>query len=222
MKVLPCLLVIISGFFSFGCSKENKAVSNDQAAIDKVYKAKPDGEIVIDDRSLSQTDSASRASTQETTQVARDGSRVTTMFDGHGNKTEMRFFDSDPLLQSIMIRTSAKGETQVSVYGQNGTVRQLPDNMLGKAMSASGSELATAAGIYEGRRETPKPTVAQNQPPLRPLPSSNFPVQQPPTEIVPAEIPQPAATETPKTSAEPTIVPKDKNENSVPKNQLEN
>jgi len=218
MKVLSCLLVIISSLFSFGCSKAETAVSKDQAEIDKVYKTKPDGEIVFNDQSLAQTDDSSRTSSQNTTQVARDGSRVTTMFDGHGNKTEMRFFNNDPLLQTIMIRTSAKGETQVSVYGQNGRVRQLPDNMLGKAMSASASELATAAGIYEGRSETPTPTVVPNQPPLKPMPSSNFPVQKPQAETVPAETP---AAETPKPSVEPTAVPKQTVENPPSKNQSE-
>jgi hypothetical protein len=220
MKVLACLLVIVSGFSLMACSKNSKAESNEQVVIDDVYKAKPGGEIVLDDRSFEQNSGGTQPSSQQTTRNARDGSEITTMFDGHGNKTEMRVFNSDPLLQSIMVRTSAKGERQVSVYGQNGRVRQLPDNMLDKAMSAQARELANAAGIYEGRKEVSTPTVVQNnQPPLQPLPSSNFPVQTPQPQIVPAATPAPAVVETPKPAPVNTIVPKQNSEKQPPKSQ---
>ncbi|MDQ6788871.1 MAG: hypothetical protein M3033_18870 [Acidobacteriota bacterium] len=222
MKVSVCLLVIISGFFSIACSKSDKTESNAQAEIDKIYKTKPNGEIIFDDNSSGQNGAASRASSQQTTQLASDGSQVTTMYDGHGNKTEMRFFDSDPILQSVMVRTSARGERQVSVYGQNGLVRALPDNMLDKAMSASASALASAAGISEGRRETPKPmSVQNNQPPLQPLPSSNFPVQKPQIQTTPAQTPPPATIETPKAQTEVPAVSTKKPESPVSKNQPE-
>lgn len=151
---------------------------------DDGYKAVPSDEIVIDDRPTSgnagtmNDSSGARAASQERTRIAADGSQITTMYDGFGNKTETRFFNDNFLLQDIMLRTSVKGEKQIFVFGQNGTVINLPVDMADKVLTAPANELAVAAGISEGRKAQTIENSQMNRP-LTPLPASAFPIRTP-------------------------------------------
>lgn len=224
MKFLVCLLVTIFVSFSLSCSKSGASESGEEVVFDDGYTTASKDEIVIDDQSFEGKNSAisqSRAGSREVTRIARDGSQIMTTYDGFGNKTETRVFDDDPLLQLVVIRTSVKGEKQVSVFAQNGTAKELPANMLDAILTAPASELANAAGIYEGRKETPM-FVQTNQPPLQPLPSYKFPIRQPQIEAVPAETnepetTEPAAVEAAKPEGESSPAPKSKSENPAPK-----
>ncbi len=213
MKSSVILVIAFSVFFFASCAKTDDAESSEEVVISDGYNAAPNGEIAIDDQSFAGADgqnSGQRSAYQERARMLADNSRVTTMYDGYGNKTETRFFDNNPLVLSITVRTSAAGEKNVSVYAQNGTVNQLPENMFDRVLSAPANDLAAAAGIFEGRRE---PAIVQtSQPPLQPMPSYRFPVQTPPAQAVPVEpptepeIPEPAAAET----AKPPTAPKQK------------
>lgn len=223
MKFLVIPIIAFSVFFSASCSKKNDAEFSGEVVIDEGYKPASGDEIVIDERSFAQSDagdSGQRSGHQERTRIIADNSKITTMFDGYGNKTETRFFDNNPLLLSITVRTSVSGEKQVSVYAQNGMVNRLPENMFDRVLSSSANDLAAAAGIFEGRRE---PTIVQsNQPPLQPMPSYKFPVQTPlpQTQPLPAETTEaePPAVETPKPPIESQTLPKQKTEKIASKN----
>ncbi|MEO6587891.1 MAG: hypothetical protein ABIP06_01070, partial [Pyrinomonadaceae bacterium] len=128
---------------------------------------------------------------EEITKVEKDNSKISLVTDRYGNTIETRTFNEDPQLAQIVLQTSADGKIKVFVYGQNGDVKSVPENMLDKIMTAPANEIASAAGISVARRES-FPTFAQNQTlpneaPLKPLPSSNFPIR--PREItqVPVE-----------------------------------
>jgi hypothetical protein len=73
-----------------------------------------------------------------------------------------------------LLKTAPNGEKQVFVYGQNGEVRDLPPNMISRALTSPADALAKAAGISERRNEqttaqsfngvTPQMTTATMQP----------------------------------------------------------
>lgn len=205
MKFSVCLSIVIFVSLSLACS--SRSAESEEVFIDDGYKTgdkiADKEEIVFNDLSFegkNSTASQSRSGSQGITRIAPDSSQIKTMYDAFGNKTETRIFDGNPLLQVIAVRTSVNGDKQVSVFGQNGTVATLPAGMLDKILTAPASELAAAAGIFEGRRESP--TFAQAAPsmPLQPMPSYKFPVQTPvlpqpvPTEPVDNVVPEPSET----------------------------
>lgn len=202
-----CFLAIILLFLLTSCSssdtKENSSAQGEEVVFDDGYKTAADGEIVIDDEDFEGKKEAIETdgkSSQEITRIAQDGSKLEVMYDGYGNKTETRSFYNNPLLKLILLRTAADGSRQVFVYGQNGMVNSLPDNMLDKVLTAPSNELANAAGIFEGIKEQPSFTQ-NNQPPtvttLKPLPSSQFPIRNQQVEQTP-----PQETEEPSDSNE--------------------
>lgn len=225
MKILVCLSLTVFVFLAFACSKNNKAV-REEVFIDDGFSIADKNEIVIDEASFKSAvsrASQSGAGSRETTRIASDGSQIMIVYDAFGNKTEKRVFEGNPLLQLVVVRTSVSGEKQISVFAQNGEVKQLPPDMLDKVLTLPVNELATAAGIYEGRKEeTAQPMIVQtNQPPLQPMPSYRFPVQQPQTANVPAEETTEAETDEPVETAKPVdktaSTPKSKDENPAPK-----
>lgn len=196
-------LAIIIVFLSAACAGADDSARLEEVVIDDGYKTTSANEIIIDDEDLEgkgQTISASNGGSRDMTKIAADNSKISVMFDRFGNKTETRNFNYHPRLAFILMRTSADGKRKVFVYGQNGEVNGLPENMLDRVLTASAEEIANAANIREIVRAAP--TLAQNNQspenvPLRPLPSSNFPVQTPPAPPIPVEEPavpqQPAA-----------------------------
>jgi hypothetical protein len=60
-----------------------------------------------------------------------------------------------------MLITKSGGERQVFVYGQDGVVKSLPENMLDKVITASADEIANSAGIFDVKQQAPAPTFSQ-------------------------------------------------------------
>lgn len=179
-----CLLAtIIALLFLTSCSSGNGDESKKMQEIvfDDGYKTNPNNEIVIEDKIFLKEDVVStvKESSQGTTRTLDDNSNVTVEYDGYGNKTETRTFANDERLKFVMLRTSADGKKQVFVYGQNGKVNRLPEEIVDNAMISPAKEIANAAGILEGRRPKIKNIYIQNTKPLQPLPSSKFPIQAP-------------------------------------------
>lgn len=226
MKLFARLAIVFSLICCVSCSQKKDAELGEKVVIiDDDYKTASADKIVIDESSFAgfQTGDAGqqRSAYQEQTRINSDNSKITTMFDGYGNKTETRYFDNNPLLQSVTVRTSAAGEKLVSVYAQNGTVNQLPENMFDRVLSAPANDLAAAAGVFEGRRE---PVLVQsNQPPLQPMPSYKFPIQMAPAQpIAPEEAPvEPPAAETLKPPVETENPPKQTAEKTASKTPVD-
>jgi len=103
---------------------------------------------------------------------ADDGSQIRTSYDAYGNKTEVRMFFNDPKLKQIMMRTSADGQKQVYVYGQNGEVETLPGAMVERVLTGSANEIANSAGITKTRQEKVK-MVSSLYVPLAPVEQNN-------------------------------------------------
>lgn len=157
-------------------------------------------EVVITDADL--VDRNKQVSTtQERTQMAKrllpDKSEIETMTDGYGNKTETRFFKEHPRLRCVILRTSAEGNQEVTVYGFGSDTKVVAD--LGdKALTASGDEIANAAQltVTRGTSETPNfMKKRSNQTSLQPLPSSAF--QKPRSQVIqPNETVEPETADT--------------------------
>lgn len=188
---LRIYLLVITAFTSFcvACSSAGKNNAESEGAkeiiLDDGYKTNDQNEVIIDDKDFQgkytpvKTSAASR---QEKTEMTDDGSQITTMYDGFGNKTETRNFGSHNRLQLVVIRTAADGRRQVLVYGRNGEVKDLPANLFDRALSASADEIADSTGIYQSFKETYKPVITQNQPTVKPFPNYNPPIQNQPVE----------------------------------------
>jgi hypothetical protein len=163
MNIKYFLLMI--AFVSVSCSSAKDGAKDGQKSevvIEDGYKTTENNEVLIEDNDLKQIQQAvvtSRPSTEQNNVVAYDGSKISVMLDGYGNKSETRYFENDARLQMVLVRTSVNGQKQIFIYGQNGEVKDLPPSMIDKALSMPAGELANAAGIVEGRRER---TIAQS------------------------------------------------------------
>ena len=150
-------------------------------------------EVIIEDKNTAS--SGVQNSGTEPERILPDNSRLATVYDGFGNKSESRYFNNHQRLALVLLRTSVNGLREVFVYGQNGVVKSLPADMLGKVLTASPDEIANAAGIYEGRKEK-NPfnyLLKSNQPTeLKPLPGYSFPSQNQAAEPQPTETEQSA------------------------------
>jgi len=185
----------VSLLISCACSSINKdkSANSEEVIFDDGYNTSAKNEIIFDDidfEGQERTVSASGGNSKEIIKIASDSSKISTTFDRYGNKTEKRTFNYNPRLAFIIFRTSPEGIKQVFIYGQNGDVKSLPENMLDKVLTASADEIANSAGIYN--TVTKSPSFAQNSQQLnvttlKPLPSSQLPIQNQPVEQTPPE-----------------------------------
>jgi ABC-type Na+ efflux pump permease subunit len=113
-------------------------------------------------------------------------------------------------LRFILLRTGVDGKRQVTVYGQYGEVKSLPENMLDKIFTALPKELANSAGIYEVFRQQHSYAENTQQPniTLKPLPRSHFSIPNQQNEQT-----QPQETESPIKTTEKTV---SANDDSLP------
>lgn len=204
-------------------TKNNSVEDMEEVVFDDKIKTNSEDEIIVDDNDTKEGTAVltSASGARETTKTAADGSQINTMFDRYGNKTETRYFNYDARLKFILLRTSASGQKQVFVYGQNGEVKSLPENMQDNVLNAPAVELANAAGIFEERRaRVVSVDNPQNNKNLTPLPGSAFPVRTPvavPSETTRDLQTKPAA-ESPKSSNNDTTTQK-KNAGTPPPNK---
>lgn len=113
-----------------------------------------------------------------------DNSKIVLMTDRSGNKTEIRTFQNHQRLSSVVVQTDVNGFRIAYIYGQNGETVLAPESILPRLLTASADEIANAANIYQTVTEgdfiyTQKPRYETSLP-LKPMPSSQFPINPPP------------------------------------------
>ncbi len=155
------LLALLGAVLTSSCNTTNGALTGsddtkavviedndfDKPAADKGGDVTPfDSDLNVGDENLVEDKKR-----EEGNKKASDNSTISTMYDGMGNKTEVREFLSDALVQRVLIRTSTDGTTQLFVYAQNGQVKRIDGKSAGNMLNASASEIARAAQIYESR-----------------------------------------------------------------------
>lgn len=189
------LLIIAIAIFALSCSYFSKGeVGQEEEVViidDGYTKNNSKNEIIIDETDFEGKEideSGSKETVNVPIRVMKDGSKVVTMFDTFGNKSETRLFDNHPRLRQIILQTSAEGEKTVLVYGQNGEVKDLPKEMVDRVLATPANAVADAAQITKIKTEQYRPETTQTQPrnfeKLNPLPSSAFEVQAPNTENI--------------------------------------
>lgn len=198
-KISILIFVLVIVFFTYIGFVKSQELKRDteEVIFDDGYRTKSEGEVVFDDSILqdfNQVNPVTIEGMNEQTKILGDSSKLTIMYDRYGNRIENRSFGYHPRLTFIILQTSASGQKQVFVYGKNGEVKSLPETMLNKIFTASADEIANAAGIYQVKREAttfnPVSPLPVQQTTLKPLPSSEFTVQNQPSEPVPAGEPQ--------------------------------
>lgn len=187
---------------------EDESASAREVIFDDGHKTEYGNEITISDSDLKgkeELGSIADKSFEETIKTASDGSKITTVFDRYGNKTETRTFNYNSRLTRIILLTSPAGEKQVFVYGQNGEMKALLGDSVDMVLTASPDEIANAAGVYGTRQTT---FSVQSLQPLKPLPSNDFPIIKSQTannlteKFQPAEQPAASVSETPSNNAD--------------------
>ena len=193
--ILIIVLCVFVSFVSLGKIRDNKANTESADAVNG-NSAKSDANRIGEDAStaLGENEATSLEAARETTATASDGSKITTVFDRYGNKSETRYFNSHPRLRFVILNTTGEGYREVFVYGQNGTVNQLPENMLDKITTASADEIANSAGIpvFIERGSAPQPDFVLNNsqpsaPPIQMRPLNPLPPETQSIESVTAE-----------------------------------
>jgi len=178
--------LVFSAIFFTSCAgegqTEKKFSAKNEVVIKDKYKTVNDGEIVIDGTDLEDKTApiaTSQKSLKELPRTAFDGSQISTMYDGFGNKTEIRTFSNNLLVQSVIAKSFADGQKRIFVYGQNGEVKNLTEDYYEKALTAPGDFLANSAGIFTGRINIVLQTSEEksDSPTLLPVPA--FPVNKP-------------------------------------------
>lgn len=208
MKLRPLIFLLLAAFSSAVLSACTTVESKTPEEVVIEDTSKGGNEIVINNSDIKTENkqiSTSTESAQLPKRILSDGSNVETLIDGFGNKTETRYFPGHLRVRFIIVRTSVDGKQQVTVYGYGDDTKTLAD--LGDiALTASGDEIANAAGLFVTRTLKDPPNFMKKrkteiQPPLQPLPSSQF--QKPlPQVLQPAETVQP---ETENSSENPSI-----------------
>lgn len=156
-RFLSFLIVsVLSASLFAACTQADERFDRrENVFLDEGNSGSNSGEVAIDESSVTDAETQAlieRNSFQESDKTASDGSKISTMYDGFGNKTERRFFHQHPLIEAMVLRTSTDGQKEVLLFGYNGEVKTVPQNMIDRAMTASADELAQAAGILQGRK----------------------------------------------------------------------
>lgn len=149
------------------------------------YKPDNTGDVKIDDGELNKdklTVSTFADPKKGEFSLMTDGSKLQTMYDGAGNKVQVRFFPGHRNILLVKIYTSPNGEQRGIVVSQSGEAKLMPGDLFDKAMTASGDEIARTTGIRSTKYVPPIdpifPTESQQK--------SASPVYSAPTQSEPA------------------------------------
>lgn len=77
-----------------------------------------------------------------------DGSSITTVDDGRGNRVESRFLIGERQVKGIIVNTSADGSKQVRIILADGSSRLMASEPVADVISATPSQIATALGVF--------------------------------------------------------------------------
>lgn len=189
------ILIAFSALMSACATGQASSENRQEVIIADKSRQQNENEIVITDADVNEWDLPSVSTgkkSREQTVIAGDKSKITTIVDDYGNKTETRCFVNHPRLDCVVVTTSAKGEKQTLVYPVGRGAKNLPENAAENALTASPDELANLAGVYETRDDVARKPISpyghkKDSQTLRPLSSSEFPVFPKMTPQMPVE-----------------------------------
>jgi YD repeat-containing protein len=181
--IVACLYASYAGVQKYNA---RMAIAEDEAVIDSFISGQP-RENFAGKESPSEgqeNPSASGKSSQEVAKILADGSKLSVMYDGFGNKTETRCFNNSPRLKCVTLTSAAaSGLREAVAYGPNGERNIVPENMLDKVLTGTGDEIANSAGIFATQRQMPQEVYSRT---TSQLPSSKSADNQSPIQNKPA------------------------------------
>ena len=146
----------------------------------KVDKGNKGNEVVFNDSAFEKSQGSVATfgeSKKEINQTIKDGSQITAMSDGYGNKIETRYFFNHPNLKSLTVKTFADGHQEILVFGHNGERKKLAPETIQQVLTTSGNDIANVAGINTKKIESTQPIYVKNSPPPF-YPSTTFPTPE--------------------------------------------
>jgi hypothetical protein len=207
--IITAILVVA---FQIACSSEPEKTM-DMPDL-KMEKSKTGNEVVFNDSGFEKqkkTVSTFEDIKQPQTYTDKDGSEVRISFDSAGNKIGIRKFFNHQNLTFLQITEATDGTKEGIVFGYNGEKKRLTPELIEDALTISGNDLASKAGIYSIRREKTKQTLAKNNP-VPFYPSQTFPTQESYTNRQPIQPTQGQPQPVEPAQTESTPVVKDKSE----------
>lgn len=182
------LAVIAISLFVSGCSRFG---ANDSANLEEV--------LIMDDLSAEEREkllNSSAINLKQNKTLAENLSRVEISRDNFGIRVEKQYYNNLPNIKYIAIHTFANGQKQIIIYGTNGSVRSLSENMMNEIIKASPDQLTNDAPVY-ANADNQNPTGGITIKSLPPITSQNAPVQTETPTVQTQPTPQPAVVEQP-------------------------
>ena len=193
------ILIALTAVFSACATNQSSSDSRQEVFITEENSGKNSNEVVISDVDLrgqqlqnSSAGNNAQQQQQEQTIIAEDNSKITTLVDSYGNKTETRCFVNHPRLDCVSVMTPAAGSKEVLVYPVGSGAKKIPEDAAAQALTAPPDELANLAGVYQTRDDVARKSVSpyggkKDNANLRPMSSSEFPVFPKQVSDVPVE-----------------------------------
>jgi hypothetical protein len=216
MNIKLCFLVLVAlSVLVSACSRAGK---DETVNMDEV--------IIMEDLSPEERAkllSSSAINIKDNQYLADNLSRIERSRDNNGIKLEKQFYKNLPNIKYIAVHTFPNGSKQIIIYGANGSIKSLSENMMSEIIKATPDELTREIPVYSAENPNPNGGITiKSLPPLTNQPATiqteTAPVQTqatpPPAKVVeepqetkpesetkPQE--QPAAKETPAVTAAP-------------------
>jgi hypothetical protein len=143
-------------------------------------------EIVMDDLSAEEREKLLKSSginLKENKYLSDNLSRVEISYDNFGIRVERQYYNNLPNIKYIAVHTFPNGSKQVFIYGANGSVRSLSENMMNEIAKASPDQLTGDAPVYAENQQNQPNTGGMSIKTLPPITSQPTPVQAAATPI---------------------------------------
>lgn len=216
-KSLNLLILLAIALLLAGCSTKSR-VSKTSAATADGLNASPARAQNLSPNGQPGDISPQKSTARSETKNGAYNSEITLMTDGFGNKVEKRLFNDHARLSYLTVRTPVNGTPEIEVYGHNGQRRTLPADMLDRALTGSGDEIADAAQIFEVKKtvqEPPPIVVRMDSQSLQSVTENQSTAGEPSNETK-----NPAQTDSGKNelpaTAEPNPQPAEKKQEKIP------
>jgi hypothetical protein len=222
MHIKLCFLVAVAlSLFVSACSRAGK---DETVNMDEV--------IIMEDLSPEERAkllSSSAINIKENQYLADNLSRIERSRDNNGIKLEKQFYKNLPNIKYIAVHTFPNGSKQVIIYGTNGSVKSLSENMMSEIIKASPDELTREIPVYSAENPNPNGGITiKSLPPLTSQPAivqnETAPVQTQPISTPAAVVEEPKETkpETETKAQEQPAAKQTPTETSAPKNPDKN
>jgi hypothetical protein len=180
VKNLPPIVLIFISVFCAACGSLTKTHQNSMDMPDiKIEKNNTGNEVVFDDAATENKGgqvATFNKQTKKETRTTPDG-KINVVQDKAGNTFEVRYFNNHPNLSQIVITTRPDGTKEVVAIGHNRENKRIPPDKSDQALTLTGTQIATLAGIHSVKQTRSNRSMDGKgpKPPANPNPSYQYP-----------------------------------------------